>query len=205
MNDNQDISYRTLTDYGQTQLNWWKGKFGDDYTARNRVNWVCRLPFWKVVVENTGPKTVLEVGCNAGWNLLAIKACDSKIELTGIEPNDAARYEAQANGLNVGPDWGHEMPPYDLVFTAGVLIHVPPNDLEAMMGRIVSASRQFVICIEYWAEEEQEIPYLGLMGLLWKRPYGKLYEAMGLTLTGCGHLPPESGFDNCGYWLLEKT
>jgi hypothetical protein len=186
-----------------TQLDWWKGEGGTAYTARNRVDWVKRLPFWSAIVEDLQPKTVLEMGCNAGWNLRAITAC-GPIEASGIEPNDQARQEARAAGFNVAPDWSLQTAPHDLVFTAGVLIHVPPEELPATMQRIVDASRRHVICIEYEAEREKEIYYLGQGGLLWKRPFGRLYEAMGLTLLHYAHLPLESGFDNCGYWLLEK-
>jgi SAM-dependent methyltransferase len=208
VNDNQDISFRTgpLPEYGQTALNWWKGKGGDDYTGRNRVDWMKRLPFWQAIVDDLAPKSVLEVGCNAGWNLLAIRAADrGLIQLRGTEPNTTARLEAQGVGLNVCAGWEWVFSSYDLVFTAGVLIHVPTPDLEPLMRQIVDASSRYVICIEYKAEEEQEVEYRGQAGLLWKRPYGKLYEAMGLKLLGEAHLPPESGFDNCHYWLLEKA
>jgi hypothetical protein len=45
------------------------------------------------------------------------------------------------------------------------------------------------------------IEYRGEKDRLWKRPYGKLYEAMGLTLVKAG---PAEGFDRCDFWLLSK-
>lgn len=187
-----------------TQIDWWRGEGGNAYTARNRVHWLRRVPFWQSVVGAIAPRTVLEVGCNAGWNLMALHACDPKLELTGIEPNKKARHEAHGYGYNVARDWWTPMPQFDLVFTAGVLIHVPTPDLEPLCRRMVDASRQYVACIEYWAKEEEEIPYREQMGLLWKRPYGRIYEALGLEIVAQCHLSPEQGFDNCRYWLLEK-
>lgn len=187
-----------------TALDWWKGDGGNAYTARNRVDWTKRLPFWKAIVDDLKPQSVLEVGCNAGWNLLAIRACDPKIGLMGIEPNDQARAEACSHGFFVGRELAVPDGYCDLAFTAGVLIHVPPADLPAMMQRIVATSKRYVISIEYEADTETEIEYRGEWGLLWKRPYGKLYQDMGLTELGRAFLPPESGFDNCWYTLLEK-
>jgi hypothetical protein len=91
---------------------------------------------------------------------------------------------------------------YELVFTSGVLIHVAPNDLPAFMKAIVHASADYVLAIEYAADKEEEIPYRGQHRALWKRPYGKLYEQMGLTLALQGDAG--AGFDRCQFWLLRK-
>lgn len=197
-----------------TALDWWKGEGGDAYTARNRVDWMKRIPFWDVIMEDLKPRAVLEIGSNAGWNLLAIRQAAPHVRLEAVEPNARARAEAiEAHGFEVVASLddlsnhfvaGEPILEFDLVFTAGVLIHVPPEELRTMMENIVAASKRYVIAIEYDAPEETEIEYRGESGLLWKRPYGKLYEAMGLKIIGAAHLPPESGFDNCGYWLLEK-
>jgi hypothetical protein len=89
----------------------------------------------------------------------------------------------------------------ELVFTAGVLIHVPPAGLDAFMRAIVAASSQYVLAIEYAADVETEIEYRGQMGMLWKRPFGKLYQDLGLTLIETGEAV---GFDRCDYWLFQK-
>lgn len=191
----------------QTALDFWRGKGGDDYTARNRVDWTKRIPFWRAIVTDLKPQTVIEIGCNAGWNLMAIRAVAPKVEVVGIEPNDAARAEARdVNAIAVSPTIPIDIAAdaFDIAFTAGVLIHVPSPALANTMEQIITLSRQYVISIEYEAETETEIAYRGEMGLLWKRPYGKLYEDMGLELLGSAFLPPESGFDNCQYRLLRK-
>jgi SAM-dependent methyltransferase len=188
-----------------SQLDWWKGEGGDAYTKRNRVEWEKRLPFWSSIVADLRPESVLEVGCNAGWNLQAIQeASGHNPLLAGIEPNDAARAEAQAKGFSVTQSWGRWKDEFDLVFTAGVLIHVPPAGLEVTMRSIIQASRRHVVCIEYADDVVMEVKYRGEWELLWRRPYGEMYEKLGLKILGEAYLPPESGFDNCTYWLLEK-
>ena len=70
------------------------------------------------------------------------------------------------------------------------------------MERVVRASTDYVLAVEYAADEEQEIEYRGQMGLLWKRPYGKLYQDLGLELEQSWDAG--AGFDNCTAWLLRK-
>ena len=49
-----------------------------------------------------------------------------------------------------------------------------------------------------------QIEYQGQSGLLWKRPYGAMYEDLGLTELTFGKVGPDDGFDNCIWRLLEK-
>jgi pseudaminic acid biosynthesis-associated methylase len=151
---------------------------------------------------------VLEVGCNAGWNLLAINKTAPNIELHGVDVNAAAVEEARQQGIDahctdaLGIRGLYEPGTIDLVFTAGVLIHVAPDDLESVMKAIVDTSGRYVLAVEYEAEEETEVEYRGHSGKLWKRPFGRLYQALGLTLLSEGEA---GGFDQCSYWLLEKA
>ena len=69
----------------------------------------------------------------------------------------------------------------------------------AQRTELLPSSRLSVF--EYAAETETEVEYRGHKGKLWKRPYGALYEALGLTLRDHG---PAEGFDACEFWLLEK-
>ena len=78
------------------QENTWTGKFGDDYCKRNLVTEKeikdCERIF-KEIFKKMNTKTiekVLEVGCNQGRNLLAIKNIID-CNCFGIEPNKSAR------------------------------------------------------------------------------------------------------------------
>jgi len=70
------------------------------------------------------------------------------------------------------------------------------------MQKIVDQSYRYVLAVEYESEQEEEIEYRGHTGKLWRRPFGKLYEEMGLRLVGKIENAP--GFDSCAAWLLEK-
>jgi spore coat polysaccharide biosynthesis protein SpsF len=186
---------------------FWAGDFGDAYRKRNEVNWQARIPFWESAIHYCTPASVLEVGCNAGWNLRAIQTTAPNLDLYGVDVNAAAVEEARQAGFDVqctdalGIMGLHEPGTVDLVFTAGMLIHVAPQDLESVMRAIVTVSGRYVLAVEYEADEETEVEYRGHSGKLWKRNFGKLYEALGMKLLSTGEA---GGFDSCQYWLLSK-
>jgi pseudaminic acid biosynthesis-associated methylase len=186
---------------------FWAGAFGDEYLSRCRVDYREREEFWRSAIEYTRPSNVLEVGCNAGWNLMAIQAVDSSVETFGVDINAAAVREAGANGVSAQLGSAKSITQIfgrgsmDLVFSAGVLIHVAPEDLEEAMRAIVQVSRKYVLAVEYESEQEEEVLYRGHGGKLWKRNYGKLYGNLGLDLLAFG---PAQGFDRCEYWLMSK-
>lgn len=186
---------------------WWRGKGGTAYTERNRVDWRARVPFWRRVIERTRPRSLLEVGTNAGWNLRAIHDVDRDIQRIGVDLNLEALREAseagvdarEASAVEVGILWPRK---FDLVFTAGVLIHIPPEDLTAAMLSIRRASKRWVVAIEYFSPEEIEVKYRGDGGLLWKRPFGKLYQDLGMKIIE--EFDAGDGFDRCRAWVMER-
>lgn len=192
------------------QEHFWRGEFGDEYSKRCRVAWEERIPFWRSIMEVTRARSVLDVGCNAGWNQRAIREVDATIRTVGIDVNDDALHEARAAGLNVvaqkareahGVTLGlHEK--FDLVCTSGVLIHVGPEELRETMESIIAASKRWVLAVEYDSEKEEEVIYRGHSDRLWKRPFGKMYEERGLSTVA---VSDPAGFDRCRAWLLVKS
>jgi pseudaminic acid biosynthesis-associated methylase len=199
---------------------FWEGDFGDEYTKRNRVDFMKRVPFWRDIIAKTGAtKKILEVGSNAGWNLSALRVVVPRTcFIYGIEINQSAKKEAENLGFHIYPclydgmdsrdsaiELINRQNDYDLVFTAGVLIHIHPNDLHDFMKSIINEGGKYILAVEYFAEEETEVEYRGHSGKLWKRNYGKLYQDMGLKLIDTGYLTKNDGFDSCTWWLLEKV
>lgn len=186
---------------------FWAGEFGDAYVQRNRVDWQERVPFWKRITDAIHAESFLDVGTNAGWNMLALRSIDPEFLMSGVDLNENAVNEAQMQGLDVVRAGATELQSLfgygvaDLVITSGVLIHVPPEELKQTMQAIVDCSAQYVIAIEYEADTEQEVEYRGHKGKLWKRPFGKLYEELGVSLVEYG---VAEGFRDCHYWLMEK-
>lgn len=189
------------------QAKWWAGTPGHEYTARNRVEWRLRMFFWRDILTTTSARSVYEVGTNAGWNLSALVGTD--VARYGCDINPTAVGQARAAGLDVFQGDALEAlanfpnPTFDIVFTCGVLIHIPPSTLPLVMQAIVNASAQYVLAIEYEGDETM-VEYRGEADRLWRRHYGRLYQDMGLKLLDSGQVGPSDGFDNCTWWLLSK-
>ena len=183
----------------------WASDWGDRYTERNRVDWRLRIPFWREIGVQTGAHSAFEIGANAGWNLLALRELGAHV--SGVDLNLTAIREAQEHGLDVRmcpAERVGELWPLcaDLVFTAGCLIHVPPEQLPGVMASIIQASRRWVLAVEYAAEAEEMVEYRGNADRLWRRPFGRLYEELGLV----PRIEMDAGpaFDQCRAWLLER-
>src|SRR5260221_11528915 len=140
----------------------WKGNFGDEYLRRNPVKWEDRIPFWQRILDRTSAQSFLEVGCNAGWNLRAIRSVNAEATMTGVDLNRAALAEAMDAGLDVEEIAGSEVERVfnvgacQMAFTSGTLIHVHPDDLRATMLAIRNVSSQYVLAIEYESEQVRE-------------------------------------------------
>jgi pseudaminic acid biosynthesis-associated methylase len=197
---------------GESQLGRWAGDFGRAYTDRNSVDWRSRERAFRTMLDGLDLESVLEIGCNRGHNLVAIDAVAPDAQLAGIEPNpyalDLARaalptatlIEGRADTLPYGDR------AFDLVFTAGVLIHVPPQSLDGVLREIVRVSRRYVLAVEYFAEAEEVVRYRDHDDLLWKRDFPAAYAQVAgdLRLVRSGFWGPEDGFDDASWWLLER-
>ena len=189
----------------------WSGDFGDRYTERNRAAGEGRRAFWSKLLGDLGPRSVLEVGCNVGANLRWI-AGDGRL-VVGVDVNEGALARLRKQVPRAKPllAAARSLPvldrSFDLVFTAGVLIHQPSNALADVMREIVRSARCAVLAAEYFAPKETELAYGGERGALFKRDYGRLYASAfpDLELAATGDLGPEDGWDDVTYWLFRRT
>ncbi|MEK9809633.1 MAG: pseudaminic acid biosynthesis-associated methylase [Candidatus Nanopelagicales bacterium] len=182
----------------------WRGEFGDAYTERNQVDWRLRVALWDRVIEMTGARSVFEVGCNAGWNLSAIRLNNPQVRVAGSDINPRALEQANAAGLEVYECLDFRAVPgkFDLVFTAGVLIHIEPQHLREVMRALIDKSFRWVAAVEYEAPYETAIEYRGHSDKCWKRPYDVLYKDLGLQMLTSWWKPV--GFDDCTAWLMQR-
>jgi pseudaminic acid biosynthesis-associated methylase len=191
------------------QEKFWEGDFGTAYTARNDIAaWRARIPFWHQILELTKPHSILEIGCNAGLNLNAIRHVDTALTLCGCDINQEALRKAARQGHNVVEasvfDLSEDLwERFDLTFTAGVLIHIAPADVERAMRSIIASSKRHVLAVEYADDKEVEVPYRGHSERLWRRPFGQMYQDLGLKLVAEGEAPTDA-FDRCNWWCLKK-
>ncbi len=193
-------------------IDLWCGEFGESYTKRQADTSGARQHMWDMVLPKRGVDTILEVGANVGANLEAISQIRDS-DLFATEPNELARRQLNDSGLciQVTNDKANELrlddKSIDLVFTSGVLIHIPPADLEASMREIHRVARRWVVCAEYFAPSEEMIPYRGHDNALWRRDYGSLYldTFPDLRCMTCLFAWKRmTGLDNLTYWVFEK-
>lgn len=202
------------------QLKAWTGKFGDEYVDRNDyADWKTELGVkaFQRILAGLDISSVLEVGSNIGLNLLFInKLFGGTVKLYAVEPNRRAfeRIITQTHMKLKGAyncD-GFAIPlddsSIDLVFTAGVLIHIAPKDLGQATDEIVRIARKYVLCIEYFSHRPVEESYRGREGFLFKRDFGAYYIERFPTMkcVNYGFLWQEEFriFDNLNWWLFEK-
>jgi pseudaminic acid biosynthesis-associated methylase len=201
-------------------LDHWAGEFGDAYVARNPAteqNVRLRLRALAPILarlDGAPPRAILECGCNVGLNLRALRQL-TDAELFAVEPNRSARESVLRDAvLDAGHlvegslsalPFGNES--MDLVFTSGVLIHVPPAQLTGALHEVHRVSRRYVLAIEYFSPRPEAVTYRGHEGLLWKRDFGGAYLDLfpSLRTIDTGFLwSRTSGCDDATWWLFEK-
>jgi pseudaminic acid biosynthesis-associated methylase len=194
------------------QLNTWRGEFGTAYTDRNLAGWRALAPAFERMVGGLGIVRALEIGCNRGHNLVALAEGVGIPEVVGVEPNPHALALARAASPRVAalPGMAEDLPFkdgwFDLAFTCGVLIHIPPASLDTALFEILRVSRRYVLAIEYFADAETSTQYRGHGELLWKRNFLEEYRRRmpGLRVVRDGYWSESDGFDRTHWWLLEK-
>lgn len=203
------------------QAQFWRGDFGTDYIQRNLANarqLRSRTALWAKIVDRfvgAPPESILEVGSNIGNNLRALRTL-LDAEMYALEPNGEARKILVEDGV---VDAGHAMDglataipladnAVDMAFTSGVLIHIHPDDLSASMGEIYRVASRYIVCIEYFSDKPEMIPYRGHDDRLFKRDFGGFYLDLfpSMKVLDCGFAWKRlTGLDNLTWWVFEKT
>lgn len=198
------------------QETFWQGEFGDEYITRNASNQLlaANTEFFCNVIKRVGGLTsALELGCNIGMNLRAIKQLQPESELVGVEINSKAvailkewggSEVIEASILDVEIDRK-----FDLTFTKGVLIHINPMSLGQVYQRLYEYSQRYILVAEYYNPVPVEISYRGHAEKLFKRDFaGELMDRYSdLRLVDYGfmyHRDPVFPQDDISWFLLEK-
>ena len=181
----------------------WLGSFGRQYTDRNahtveeleelyRRNFgITRTEINRRFLDSLSRSLrVLEVGSNMGTQLLCLRRMGFE-RVTGIDLQMDAiqRSRNGKRGLALMQASAYEIPcpdgAFDLVFTSGLLIHIPPERIGPVLREIYRCTRKYIWGAECFALQTTEIPYHGKAGLLWKGDYAGLYLRLfsGLELV----------------------
>ncbi|MCU1358524.1 MAG: pseudaminic acid biosynthesis-associated methylase [Acidimicrobiales bacterium] len=191
----------------------WAGEFGDAYVSRNHVHVDQRAGFWAGISERFPCRTILEIGPAHGENLRHLVDGRQPEDLWGLDLNRAALAALVREVPGANAVWGtaRDLPFrdrwFDMVFTVGLLIHVPTPTLPLVMAEIVRTSGRFIMAGEYHSDEPDDIGYRGQPGVLVKRDFGAIYQELfpELILREEGFLTQdEHGFDRVTYQVFER-
>ena len=122
-------------------------------------------------------QSIMELGCNVGRNLAALKACGYQ-SLSGIEINPNAvelgrkTFNLDGIAISIGSieDLIDRLDSYDCIFTQSVLMHLPPSS-EWVFEKIADKTNDILIT------RENEI-HTGKFQ--WMRDYDKIFTGLGL-------------------------
>jgi len=205
-----------MTDHSTQQESLWAGEFGREYAARNRGAGLVasnEALFGRILERTAGVRSVIELGCNIGNNLHALRALLPDAHLHGVEINEEAAAEVARWGgatVETASIIGYEPArEFDLAFTKGVLIHINPEKLPDVYATLAAASSRYVMVCEYYNPTPVEVRYRGQEHALFKRDFaGELLDSVpGLRLLDYGftyHRDPQHPLDDSTWFLLEK-
>ncbi len=182
-----------MTSTTTPQIQKWQSDFGQKYTDRNpqsleELESLYRDRYGlsrsdmnqKFLGEIDHSMRILEVGSNIGLQLACLRSmgfesvCGIEIQRYAVE-----RSKQLFENLDVIQGSAFDIPfkdgYFDLVYTSGVLIHIRPDDLPAVLQEIHRVSRRWIWGFEYFNDEPTEIDYRGNSDLLWKRDFARFY------------------------------
>jgi len=183
------------------QIKGWSGDFGRLYTERNErgsakldelylTNFgVTRTALNEKYLAGIDKSArILEVGCNVADQLLCLQNMGFR-NLYGIElqPYAVEKAKKRTKNINVIQGSAFDIPFkdkfFDIVFTAGVLIHISPDDIDEALKEIYRCSRNYIWGYEYYADDYTPVNYRGENDLLWKTNFSKKYSELFSDLT----------------------
>ena len=206
-----------MFDMGE-QLAHWQGQVGDAYRERNSdaTEHGPVTPYYKRVADDRQIKSILEVGCNIGLkikNWMSVFEEKEKPRICGLEPNEIsaglARNVSGVDEVKVGDAYSipYADAEFDLVFTSGVLMHIPPEMIAKAASEVARVAKRYVLAVEYYTPAEQEMrpAFRGVPHMWWSRDYKTLYESNGLALLYCEpYMQERKGFENVFLWMFGK-
>ena len=135
------------------------------------------------IFESLNPASILEIGCGAGRNLLIAREMLKGTRLSGIDINEEAIKVAQAQSdgsiefsvLSLYELKSIKDNSVDIVFTSGVLMHVPNDKVVGVINEMHRIAKKAVIHFELHG------PSNNFDYHRYPRDYKKLYETIGLV------------------------
>lgn len=202
---------------------FWSSNFGAEYLERNEFSnkeldqlyinnfGIARSKLNKEFLGKLKLKNILEVGCNVGSQLALLQNQGFK-NLYGVEifPKAVQKAKSHTKNINIIQGTAFDIPfkdsYFDLVFTAGVLIHINPMDVKRAIREIYRVSNKYIWGYEYYNPKYIGIDYRKNKSRLWKGDFCKMYLDIfpGLKLVKRKKLKYLSSENHDEMFLLKK-
>jgi len=153
-------------------------------------------------IKTLRPRSILEAGCGFGRNLNFLIKQGIKPEiLTGVDISPLLLKQIrlpksvriiQANVLQL-PFSSNR---FDLVFTHGLLMHLPPSQIHLALSELVRVTHHYLVVIEETRKKPGRINHF-----TWAHDYPKLIAAFNLKILDYQY----HGKHNLVWYLLQKT
>jgi len=155
-----------------------------------------------------GAHKILEAGCNIGNNLTSFP---KEFDIHGIDMNKKAIEEAKKkypsftfkNG-NISKT-SYENSYFDLVYTRGVLIHIPKSEIENCLNEFFRISNKWIMNIEYFGNDGEMIKWKRGDNLLWYRNMKELWKNNDVEIISDVELPLGVDFGKMRLTLVKKN
>ncbi|MDZ7587002.1 MAG: class I SAM-dependent methyltransferase [Patescibacteria group bacterium] len=137
-------------------------------------------------ITRLDPQTILEVGCGFGRNLkfLLHHGLDPR-RLAGVDFSQVMLHKAKRNlgkKLSLTKASVLKLPfqakKFDLVFTHGLLMHLPPPDLPQALVELTRVSKKYLIIIEEIRVQPRQLNYF-----TWAHDYDKIISTLPLQVV----------------------
>ena len=199
------------------QEQFWAGDFGVGYIERNDDREIVagNVRLFSEALRGLKPSSALELGANIGMNLAALRVLYPSIELSAVEINPTAAQELSSRAPDIQVEncsiteasFDRQ---FDLVLSKGVLIHLNPELLPEVYGRIGRWASRYVIFAEYYNPSPVAIPYRGHDDRLFKRDFAGEFLALHpeFSLRDYGFVyrgDPAHPLDDITWFLMERT
>jgi SAM-dependent methyltransferase len=191
--ENREASWAAIEDYHEH-----RELERQDATAHQTSRWLAE----NVLLPLAANGSILEVGCGAGRNLKALRDTDPGVSLSGLDISPAAianaKHHVPSADLKVGSLYDlsqHADSSFDVVFTSGVLMHVPHDEVEATIREMHRLARRAVVHFELHG------PSHSFDFHRYPRDYGQLYERMEVPADVSYETFPPPDFRSTGIAL----
>jgi len=154
-----------------------------------------------------GAKKICEVGCNIGNNLSNFP---KNSEVYGFDMSEYALEKAKKHYPSFKFKVGNmnKIPIddsfFDLVFTRGVLIHIPSSDIDAGLKEMVRISKKWIMNLEYFGNDGEMIEWSRGDELLWYRNMKERWSKFNVEIISDIEIPVEIDQGKVRLTLVKK-